>query len=401
MTKHVDKLNAMKVAKLTKLGMHADGCGLYLHIRSTASKCWVFRYQLRGMKRKMGLGPVRDMSLAQAREKAREIRLQLRAGIDPVDQRRQERLAAVSRQQQMVDFDSCAQRYIESHASSWSNQKHRKQWESTLLTYASPVFGKLPVSMIDTSLVLQVLEPIWSVKTDTARRLRERIERVLTWAKLRGYRQGENPAQWQGHLEQILPKPTRVKRVKHHAALPFSQVPAFMKTLGQNDVIAARALKFTVLTACRTSEVIGAKWSEIDLAKAIWIIPAERMKAKCEHRVPMSKQVLALLGSLQPLKVGDDPWVFPGARKGRPMTNMAMLKLLERMKKEDITVHGFRSTFRDWVSETTDYRREVAEMALAHTIESAVEAAYRRGDLFEKRAALMQDWANFCLGEGV
>lgn len=396
MTKHVDKLNAMKVAKLTKLGMHADGSGLYLQVNSPVSKCWVFRYQLRGKKRKMGLGSVREIGLAQAREKVREIRQQLRAGIDPVEQRHQERLAMDARQKKLVDFDSCAQKYIEGHASSWSNQKHRKQWESTLLTYASPVFGKRPVSEIDTNLVLQVLEPIWAVKTETAQRLRERIEKVLAWAKLRGYREGDNPAQWKDHLEQLLPKPTRVKRVKHHAALPFSQLPDFMKELRQSDALASLALQFTILTACRTSEVIGAKWSEFDLTKSVWTIPLERMKTRCEHRVPLSKQVLSIIDSLQPLKVGDDPWLLPGGKMGKPMTNMAMLKLLERMKKEGITVHGFRSTFRDWVSETTDYRGEVAEMALAHAIESAVEAAYRRGDLFKKRVTLMQDWANFC-----
>ncbi|MGH8040594.1 MAG: tyrosine-type recombinase/integrase, partial [Rudaea sp.] len=279
------------------------------------------------------------------------------------------------------------------HKSGWKNEKHAAQWTSTLDTYAYPVIGKLPVAAIDTVLVMKVLEPIWTTKTETATRVRGRMESVLDWATVRGYRDGENPARWKGHLDHLLPKRSKVKKVQHHPALVYAKAPAFLSELRAQEGTAARALEFLILTACRTNEVIGARWNEFDLAEKTWTVPAERMKAGKEHRVPLSAQALKIIKDLRKQVQGE--FVFPGLHEGNPLSNMAMLELLKRMERNALTVHGFRSTFRDWVGETTNYPREVAEAALAHTIKDKAEAAYARGDLFAKRRRMFDDWAGY------
>ena len=301
-----------------------------------------------------------------------------------------------------ITFDACAEAYVEANKSGWRNEKHAAQWTSTLRTYAYPVFGSLPVQSVDTAMVMKVLEPIWTTKTETASRLRGRIECVLDWAKTREYRQGENPARWRGHIENLLPARSKVRKVEHHPALPYAKVKTFVKALHRQEGTAALAFEFLILTAGRTSEVVGARWNEIDVKKAVWTIPANRIKAGREHRVPMSARALEILTKMRPThddKVDDRvvEYVFPGGKAGRPLSNMALLALLKRMQRTEITPHGFRSTFRDWAAEETDYPREVAEMALAHAVGDKVEAAYRRGDLFEKRRALMAEWAAHCL----
>jgi integrase len=286
------------------------------------------------------------------------------------------------------------QAYVAAHCAGWKNAKHRQQWENTLVTYVSPVFGPLSVQAIDTDLVLKAIEPIWTEKPETASRVRGRIQVVLDWARARGYREGENPARWRGHLSHLLSDHSKIRRVKHHSALPFAELPRFLADLQLRDGISARALEFTVLTAGRTGETIGATWNEIDLARRIWTIPASRMKAEKEHRVPLSGRAVEILKSL-PREDGNDH-VFIGPKAGGPLSNMAMAAVLRRMGRSHITVHGFRSTFRDWAAERTNFPREIVEAALAHAIDNKVEAAYRRGDLFEKRCRLIEAWAKFC-----
>ncbi|MDF3091156.1 tyrosine-type recombinase/integrase [Burkholderia semiarida] len=394
MPRAINKLNPLAVTKTTKPGLYADGGGLYLQITTAGVKSWLFRYMRNGKARGMGLGPVHTIGLADARARALACRRQLLDGIDPIDSRNAERAAQGIAQTNAVTFQHCAEKYIEAHRASWKNAKHADQWTNTLTTYAYPIFESLAVSAIDTALVMKVLEPIWTTKTETASRVRGRIESVLDWATVRGYRVGENPARLKGHLDTLLPKRSRVQKVEHHPALPYANLPDFMKELRAAEGTAARALEFLILTATRTNETIGATWQEFDLNEGVWTVPAERMKMRKEHRVPLSVRAIALVRAQQKLKRGD--YVFPGARDKKPLSNMAMLQLLERMKRNDITVHGFRSTFRDWAGETTHYPREVCEAALAHGIKDKAEAAYARGDLFTKRAALMQDWDKYC-----
>jgi integrase len=337
------------------------------------------------------------MNLAEARQKAAEARRLRHEGVDPIEARKAVRTASLLAQAQGRTFDDCAAGYIEAHRAGWRNAKHAAQWKSTLDTYASPVLGKLPVQSVDTGLVLKVLEPIWKAKPETANRLRGRIEAVLDWATVRTYRTGENPARWRGHLDHLLPARNKVQRPEHHAALPYSEIGDFMAALRQQAGTAARALELLILTAARTSEVIGARWSEIDTNRQLWTVPATRIKGAKEHRVPLSAAAIALLRAIKAdaEKLPPSDFVFNGARWGKPLSNMAMLKLLARMKRNDLTAHGFRSTFRDWVAERTSYPREAAEMALAHVVSDKVEAAYRRGDLFEKRRRMMDEWARF------
>lgn len=389
----MQKLNALSVKRMTAIGRYSDGGGLYLQVGPSGGKSWLFRYSLDGRTRDMGLGALLDTSLAQAREMAAEARQVTKRGLDPLAERKRQRDAKRLEVARAITFAEFAAIYIAAKRPEWRNAKHAQQWERTLETYAFPVIGKLSLQAIDTALVLKVLEPIWRTKTETAGRVRERIEAVLDAAKVRGYREGENPARWRGHLRMILPIPSSITKVRHHSSLPYVEISAFMAELRKIDDGSARALEFVILTATRTSEAIGARWSEIDLDQGVWTIPANRIKAGKEHRVPLSVPVLALLDPLY--KYRTDDFVFPGCKKGKPLSNMAMLKLLERMGR-DITTHGFRSTFRDWAAEKSDFSREVAEMALAHALESKVEAAYRRGDLFEKRAGLMAAWANYC-----
>ncbi|RQV02627.1 DUF4102 domain-containing protein [Burkholderia cenocepacia] len=383
----------MTVTRLKEPGLYADGGGLYLQITKTGVKSWLFRYMREGKARGMGLGPLRTVGLADARAKALDCRRQLLDGNDPLDKKKEQRVQQQIAAAKAITFEACATKFIEAHRASWKNAKHADQWTNTLTTYAYPVFESLPVSAIDTTHVMKVLEPIWTTKSETAGRLRGRIESVLDWATVRGYRSGENPARLKGHLDTLLPRLSRVRKVKHHPALPYAELPAFMEALRLEEGIAARALEFLILTATRTNEVIGATWDELSIAERAWIIPADRMKMRKEHRIPLSDQAVAIIKAMEGVKQND--YVFPGARYNKPLSNMAMLQLLERMKRSDITVHGFRSTFRDWAGETTHFPREVCEAALAHGLKDKAEAAYARGDLFVKRGALMQEWAGY------
>jgi integrase len=346
----------------------------------------------------MGLGPASLITLAEARDKAREARRALLDGADPLTAKRERRAHARLQAATGVTFKQAAERMMASHGAAWKNPKHRQQWRNTLATYAHPHFGELSVAAVDTGLVLKALEPIWNEKPETAGRVRGRIESVLDWAKARGYREGENPARWRGHLDKLLPNRRKVKRVRNHPAMPYVELPEFMGELRERTSVSARALEFAILTAARTGEVIGATWAEIDIPGATWTIPAPRMKAGKEHRVPLSARALELLESLP----REGEFVFIGGRAGKPLSNMAMLELIRGMKPGTGYVpHGFRSTVRDWAAECTSYSSEVVEMALAHAIESKVEAAYRRGDLFEKRRRLMDEWAAFCASPAV
>ncbi|WP_366656651.1 integrase arm-type DNA-binding domain-containing protein [Fodinicurvata sp. EGI_FJ10296] len=394
------RLSARKVATAKVPGRYADGGNLFLLVKPGGAKSWVFRYKVNYRERQMGLGPVDLVSLADAREKALSYRRQLADGIDPQEHRRDEKAAAEKESARAITFETAAESYIEAHEAAWRNEKHKGQWRSTLKTYAYPVFGDKPVADVDTGLVLQAIEPIWSTKPETASRLRGRIESVLDWAAVDGLREGLNPARWRGHLQNRLPAKAKVRKVEHHAALPYAELPAFMATLREQVGTSARALEFAILTVARTSEVLGATWDEIDLDRdggAVWTIPADRMKAGKEHRVPLPPAAARIVQDMGTM-FGRTGYVFPGQRKGKPLSNMAFLMLLRRMGRGDLTAHGFRSTFRDWVAETTSYPSEIAEQALAHIVGSAVERAYRRGDVFEKRRALMADWINFSVG---
>ncbi|MBO6864084.1 MAG: tyrosine-type recombinase/integrase [Alphaproteobacteria bacterium] len=392
MPRTLHKLSARRVATETKQGRFADGGGLYLQVGPNGNKAWLFRFQIDGKPRQMGLGAVHTVSLADARIEAEACRRLVRDGLDPIETRKAEKLERRQEALPVKTFKECAKGYIKGHAGKWSNAKHSAQWEATLATYAYPHIGALSIDVIDTPHVLEVLEPIWTDKAETASRVRQRIEAIIDWATARKYRSGENPARWKGHLNKVLPaRPKRSK--KHHAALPYKEINAFIAALHGHEGIASRGLEFLILTASRTGEVIGAKWDEIDEAENCWTVPADRMKAGVAHRVPLSDQAVEIIKEMK--KVRQSEYIFPGTRPKAPLSNMAFLAILKRMKRQDITVHGFRSTFRDWAAEQTNYPREVAEAALAHTIPDAVEAAYRRGDLFAKRRRLMTSWANY------
>ena len=388
------RLSARKVASATGQGRYADGGGLYLQVSRSGTKSWLFRFMLDGKARQMGLGPIHTVPLIDARAAAMNCRRLLLDGVDPIEDRKTRRQRRRLETVSTMTFKDCAKQYIDSHKSAWKNQKHASQWGSTLETYAYPVFGDLSVQLVDTDLVMKVLDPIWHTKSETASRVRGRVEAILDWATVREYRRGENPARWKGHISKLLPARTKVKKPKHHAALPFKEIGAFIEALHDRDSVSAKGLEFLIFTASRTGEVIGAIWPEVDLENKIWTIPAARMKTDKEHRVPLSEEVIAILREMKKIKVSE--FIFPGNQPNKPLSNMAFLQLLKRMGRGDLTVHGFRSTFRDWASERTNYSNEVSEMALAHTVSDKVEAAYRRGDLFEKRRRLMRDWAMFC-----
>lgn len=394
-------LNALTplAVKNAKPGRHADGQGLHLLVKDTGARSWVYRYMLRGKSRDLGLGQAGKggISLADARDMATMLRLKVKAGVDPLLERREAEAAALAKAQAeasaRVTFKAAAEGYIEANEGNWRNDKHRQQWRNTLSTYAYPNIGDLPVAEVTTAHVLEILEPIWKTKAETASRVRGRIETILDAAKARGFRSGENPARWRGHIAQILPARARLTR-GHHKAMAYEAIPAFVAQLRGRGAVAALALEFTILTAARTGEVLGATWDEVDLDKATWTIPADRMKAGREHRVPLSQRAVDILKETRLL---GKEWLFPAARSGR-LSSMAMTMLLRRMAV-DVTVHGFRSAFRDWAAECTGYAHEVAEMALAHTIENKVERAYRRGDLFDKRRGLMHEWSSLCASE--
>lgn len=389
----INRLSAAAVNAKTRTGLYADGGGLYLQVAKGGSKSWIFRYMLSGRARKMGLGSINTVPLKLARERAAEQRLKLLDADDPIELRKAARMAKLAVSTEVLSFKEAATQYIASHRAGWKNAKHAGQWQATLETYVFSVFGDLAVSRVDVALVMKVLEPIWSIKPETASRLRGRIESVLDWAKARHLREGENPARWKGHLDKLLPARNKVAKVKHHAALPYAETGAFISGVRELDGIGARALEFAVLTATRTGEAVGALWQEIDLDGSMWVIPAARMKAGKEHRIPLSGRAVEILKAL-PREDGN-PHVFIGTRRGKPLSNMALLMTLRRMGRNDLTTHGFRSTFRDWAAEQTAYPNELVEMALAHTVSDKTEAAYRRGDMVEKRRRLMDDWAVF------
>ena len=369
--------------------MYADGGGLYLQITEGGAS-WVYRYMLNGRAREMGLGPLALFGLQEARAKAQDARRLRHEGVDPIEHRRTARAQQQLDAAKAVTFQQCAERYIASHRAGWRHAKHVEQWESSLQRLAFPVIGALPVQAINTALVMNVIEAIWDEKPETASRVRGRIESILDWAKARGYRTGENPARWKGHLKNLLPPRSKVRMVENYAAMPYDQLPALMVELRVQDGIDARALEFTILTAARVSEAVGARWSEI--SGDVWTIPAERMKGGKPHRVPLSRRAMDLLKALP--RNGD--LIFPGPKLGRALNINAPRKLLIDMG-HSVTVHGFRSSFRDWVAERTSYPNHVAEAALAHAVADKVEKAYRRTDLFEKRRRLMADWAAWCL----
>lgn len=394
MARDPGKLSALAVARAKRPGLHGDGGGLYLQIAASGARSWIFRFQLAGRRRYMGLGGAAAITLAEARRRAAAARKSLAEGNDPIEAARAQTAAVAASKARATTFHEAALRYIASHKTSWRNAKHATQWQATLESYAFPAFGNVSIADIDVTLVLKALEPIWSGKNETARRLRGRIEAILDWAAARNMRSGDNPARWRGLLMHLLPRRSKALAVKHHPALAYARTGEFMAALRQQQGAAARALEFLILTAARTSEVTGANWREINLGAAMWIVPAERIKAGKEHRVPLSAPALALVQAMARLRQGE--FVFPGGRAGRPLTNMAMAGVLRRMGHSEITVHGFRSSFRDWAAERTNYPREVAEMALAHAVGDKVEAAYRRGDLFEKRRRIMAEWAKYC-----
>jgi integrase len=394
MASKINRLTAVTVSRAKKRGYLSDGGGLYLQVSPSGTRSWVFRFRDEGRLREMGLGPSHTVSLAEARDLATECRKLKLRGVDPIqarcDGRAQAKLAAAK----ALSFRQCAQAYIEAHKPGWKNPKHTAQWRSSLEAYVYPVFGDLPVQSVDVGLVLKALEPIWPKKTETASRVRGRIEAVLDWATARGYRQGDNPARWRGHLDKLLPRQSKIARVNHHPTLPYADAGTFMATLREQEGVSARALEFLILAGGRTGEVLGATWDEVDIGAGVWTIPAARMKAGMEHRVPLSGRALDILQRLHADRNG--PYVFPGAKVGKPPSHQAMLLVLRRLGRDDLTVHGFRSTFRIWAAEQTNFPREVAEQALSHSLPDKVEAAYQRGDLFEKRRRLMDEWARFC-----
>ncbi|ANY79685.1 integrase [Microvirga ossetica] len=382
MTRQLHTLSARTVATLTKPGRHSDGGGLYLNITTSGARSWVFMWKAHGKRREMGLGALRDVPLAKARERAAEARQKLADGLDPI--------AARDSKPKVMTFGEAAGALIESMSSSWRNEKHRAQWKMTLTAYCEPLRSK-PVTEIGTEDVLRVLQPLWTTKPETASRLRGRMERVFDFARARGQGVGENPARWRSHLDAVLPKRAKLTR-GHHKAMPFDEVPAFLTALRERDGMAPRALEFAILTAARSGEVFGALWEEFDLEGRVWTVPAARMKAGRVHRVPLSDRAVEILREMEQKRLSE--LVFPGTKPGRPLSVMALEMVLRRMKL-DVTVHGFRSAFRDWAGERTHFPREVAEAALAHLVGDAVERAYRRGDALEKRRELMDAWARF------
>lgn len=392
----IHRLNSLSVNNTAKPGYYGDGGGLYLQISQFGTKSWVFRFTLH-KKREMGLGPVHDITLKKAREIAQECRLLVREGIDPITYRKERRAQAQNKSAAFMTFKECAEKYIRNNQAGWSNPKHAKQWTRTLETYAYPVIGPLPVAAVETTHIMEILEPIWSAKNETAKRVRGRVESILDAARVAKLRTGENPARWKGHLDKLLPASFKVAKVIHHPSLPYTEIGNFMAALRAQDNIASSALEFLILTATRTNEVIDATFDEFDLDKGVWIIPADRMKAKREHRVPLSARAIEIVKKMEEKRQNNH--VFPGQR-GKGLSNMAFLQLRNRMNLTGITVHGFRSTFRDWAAEQTAYPSDVVEMALAHSVGNQVQQAYFRTDLFEKRTALMRDWAGFLEKKG-
>jgi integrase len=391
-TRTLNRLSANLVRALAERGYYADGGGLYFRVSEFGTRLWAFRYTRAGKAREMGLGPYPEVTLKDARELALQARQLLREDLDPIEKRQARRSAMAADRQAALTFEQCAAAFIAVKEKEWKNAKHGEQWRTTLATYADPVIGRLLVRHVQQAHILKILEPIWITKTETASRLRGRIENVLDYANARGYRHGDNPARWRGHLDKILATPSKVAKVEHHPALDYADIGAFMVELRKQPGLGARALEFAIITAARSGEVRGARWAEVDLDKAVWTIPEQRMKAGREHRIPLSDTAMELLRTLP--CVDDCELLFPNT-KGTVLSDMTLTAVLRRMGKL-VTAHGFRSTFRDWAGETTAYPREVIEHALAHQLQDKAEAAYARGTLFDKRRHLMADWARFC-----
>lgn len=401
MPKQAKALGPLAVRNLTGQGLHFVGevPGLALQVLQSGAKTWILRMKIGDKRRDMGLGGYPEVSLADARTRARQARQKVREGIDPIEERRAARAALMASAAKELRFKEAAEALIATKEAEWKNSKHRDQWKATLERHAYPAIGKLSVADLELSHILNVLQPIWTEIPETASRLRGRIEAVLDWATVSGYRTGLNPARWRGHLDKKLAQPGKLKARRnerlgsdgHHAAMAIDDAAPFMARLRDAEGMGVRALEFAILTAARSGEVRGASWDEIDLEAGIWIIPGNRMKAGKEHRIPLSKATIRLLKGL-PRMAGTN-LVFPAPRGGK-LSDMALGAVLRRMKVA-ATAHGFRSTFRDWVGERTAYPGEMAEMALAHAIGSKVEAAYRRGDMFERRRKLMENWARF------
>lgn len=378
----VNRLTVSSVKSMSQRGRYSDGAGLYLYVAPGGSKSWVYRWKVNGRRRELGLGGFPAVSLAKARERAGDARGQLLEGIDPI---------ATKKRSAEPNFAECVDKFLGSMESQWRNDKHKKQWRMTLTEYCKPM-ASLPVSKIDTQHILSVLNPIWREKPETASRLRGRIERVLDYASIHGWRSGANPAVWRGHLKSVLPARQRLSR-GHHAAINYKELPTLFAKLGGSEGQASRALRFLILTAARTSEVLGATHTEVDGDQKVWMVPADRMKAGKEHRVPLSDVALELTNGSNP----SSNYIFNGSIKDKPLSNMAMSQLLKRLGYPNITVHGMRSAFRDWVGEETQFPREIAEAALAHRVGNAVEQAYRRKDGLEKRRTLMSAWESFLM----
>ena len=397
MPKIAKELTPLAISKIKDQGWHAVGhvAGLGLKVSSTGSRSWVMRVMVGGKRREFGLGGYPTTQLASARDRARSTRDQIFAGHDPSVAKREAKSALIAAKAKSVTFKKLAEQYIEQHESAWKNPKHAAQWVSTLETYAFPVCENMVVSDITTPVVLKILEPIWSVKTETASRLRGRTEAILDYAIAKGLREGLNPARWKGNLSLTLPAKRRVSPIVHHKAIPVKEMPTFFYKLSEMDGTASRALEFLTLTAVRSGEVRGMLWDEVDLKAKIWTIPAERMKAKREHRVPLSPIAIEILKNMK--REAKSQLVFEGGKSGKPLSDMSLTAVMRRMKI-DAVPHGLRSSFRNWTAEETDFPNEVAEMALAHAIGNAVEAAYRRSDLFEKRRKMMDDWASYLIG---
>jgi integrase len=396
----MSKLNALKIKSITKIGMHSDGGGLHLKVQkskdgSSLNKSWIYRWGAQG-RNSIGLGSLNDFSLAEARERARECRKMVAEGKNPKEERDRDKKALQQAKASSITFKAATKKYIELNKASWSNDKHAQQWENTLEQYAEPIIGNIAVSEVTKDQVLEILLPIWTTKNETATRVRGRIEKILGWAIAKGYRTTANAAAYKDNLQPLLPLINKRQLVEHHKAMHYDDVPNFIKSIKDDPSASARSLIICILTATRTSETTEATWSEINLDKKIWIIPKDRMKRGIEHRVPLSTQVHQRL-SVMDSKASD--YVFYSRRTTKPISNMTMLKYLQRKEGcEDLTVHGFRSTFRDWAAEKAKFPREVCEQALAHSLKDQTEAAYQRGDYFEKRIELMQAWADYCFG---
>jgi integrase len=415
MARQIERLSSAQV-KHAKPGMHPDGGGLYLQVTTAKdgqiNKSWIFRFAVAAKERQMGLGSLKTIGLSKARDEARRCRELLQKGKDPIVERDAKEAEQKVANAKSMTFDRCAELFMKSHESGWRNAKHRQQWRNTLATYASPIIGKLLVRDVDTALVMQVLQPIWTKKPETAGRVRGRIESILDWAKVSGYRDGENPARWRGHIDHLLPARGKVRKVRHHPALPHAQIGEFMAELREQAGIAARALEFAILTAARSGEVREMPWhGELDSSGKVWTVPAERMKGEREHKVPLTAPAIDVIKQMRDIRQND--FVFPGERDDEPLSDMALTEVIRRMNEarqkaglprwvdpkqggRAVVPHGFRSTFRDWVSEETNFPSELAEAAIAHIEGDKTEAAYKRGTMFEKRRLLMDAWADHC-----